>query len=267
VASIQFDQNNAPMAVPDGATLNRGISNEGAPARHGAGSSVRTNTSDYASYQQNGGAAQARPSATRVQMAAKTGLVKVAGFEVTEAAAATLSETAPDLVTRVRSAEGKDEYLTVDPAIKEAEAAKATADAATEEAARVELNRFADDAAEGVAMHIASDVAFADQTRLLLELHRDGAPSAGTLQRVAEQLHMSVSDTVDALNAVTTNTSLQLQALCNARGVDAQAFSSWMKETRGTEMFKAVQVHAQDRDVLGAWSKHVEAFKARGGKH
>ena len=115
-------------------------------------------------------------------------------------------------------------------------------------------------------MHIANDVDFSTQTRLLLELHRDGAVSNGTLQSASEQLHMSVDETVAALNAVTVNANGQLQALCNARGVDPVAFSDYMKTHRATEMFKAVQVHTQERDFVRAWGHHVDAFKARGGR-
>jgi hypothetical protein len=114
-------------------------------------------------------------------------------------------------------------------------------------------------------MHISNDVAFADQVSLLHQLHTTGTVSEATLQRVAEQLHMSVGEAVDAINAVTVNTSLQLQALCNAKGVDAQAFSAWMKSAHPTEMFKAMQVHTQERDLMRAWNGHVAAFKARGG--
>ena len=146
---------------------------------------------------------------------------------------------------------------------KAAIAKEAVADAAAEEARREDLNRFADDAAEGMAMHITNDVDLSTRTRMLLELTRDGQPSQQTLERFAEQMHMSVGDTVDALNAVHANTSAQLNAYCNAHGVDANAFATYMKTYRPTEFFRCVQIHA-DRDLERAWSMEVAQFKARG---
>ena len=223
------------------------------------------NQSDFTSWNSAGGNAQAGASVTQTQLRASTGLVKVAGFEVTPDVAATLSETAPELVTRVRGVDGRDEYLTVDPAAKAAEAAKEADNAKDEEAARIELNRFVDDAAEGVMMHLNADVDFGDRTRFLIEMTRDGVPSEATLKNIAQQLHMSVDDTVEALNAVHTNMSFQLAAVCGANGVDAQAFSAWAKADRSSEMFKALQVHSNDRNVEAAWTKLVTEFKARGG--
>jgi hypothetical protein len=230
--------------------LNRGISNEGRPAAPGASGNVRVNQPVFTSFNTGGGAAQSGSSTTRVQMAAKTGLVKVAGFDVTEEVAATLAETAPQ--------------LTVPEAEKVAAAKAEETSAVKEEADRAELNRFVDDAAEGVAMHISNEVDFGDQVRLLHELHTTGTVSTSTLNRFADQLHMSVDETVAALNAVHMNTSLQVATLCKVAGVDAQAFNTYMKTHHSTEMFKALQVHSQERDMQRAWSGHIAAFKARG---
>jgi hypothetical protein len=52
--------------------------------------------------------------------------------------------------------------------------------------------------------------------------------------------------------------------LCKVAGVDAQAFNTYMKTHHSTEMFKALQVHSQERDMQRAWSGHIAAFKARG---
>ena len=49
-----------------------------------------------------------------------------------------------------------------------------------------------------------------------------------------------------------------------ARGVNVQAFVKWMERHHGNELLKAVLVHAQERDMLRAWSGHIAAFKARG---
>jgi hypothetical protein len=170
---------------------------------------------------------------------------------VTPETEATLRKQAPDLF--------------VAPEVRAAEAAKVAGNAKDEEATRPELNRYRDDAVEGVAMHISNDVDFGDQTRLLWELHSTGQVTEATLNRVADQLHLSVGETVEALNAISTHSSLQLAALCGAAGVDAQAFSAWMKQDHSTAMFKAVQVATQERDIQRAWGSHIAAFKARGG--
>jgi hypothetical protein len=95
---------------------------------------------------------------------------------------------------------------------------------------------------------------------------RKTAVSTSTINKFADQMHMSVADTIDAVNALHTNTSLQLAAMCKANGVDAQAFSTHMKTYHSTDMFKAIQVHSQERDMVRAWSGHIASFKARGGK-
>jgi hypothetical protein len=230
-------------------TLNKSISNEGAPAAPGAAQGIRVNIPTVARFQQNGGTTQA-PSTIRTQLHADTGLVKVGDYETTPEAAATLQKQAPGLFEA--------------PEVKQAEQAAAEKAEADAEAERAELNRFADDAAEGAAMHIANDVAFADQVALLNQLYTKGQVSEATLNRVADQLHMSVDDTVAALNAVTVNANGQLTALCNTKGVNAQDFSSWMKATRPSDMFKAVQIHLQERDFVRAYGRHLDAYKARG---
>jgi hypothetical protein len=138
------------------------------------------------------------------------------------------------------------------------------ATAAAEVAARVALNTHPVEAIEASHQHLLGEVDFATQTRLLLELSRDGQPSRQTLERAAEQLGQSVDDAIETINRVNTGTSLQMAALCNARGVDPVAFSEYMKANRATEMFRCVQIATQDRDLERAWGVDVEAFKARG---
>jgi hypothetical protein len=235
----------------DGSVLNKQISNEGAPAAPGASSNVSVNQPGLTRYNSGvAGGAVTRQNVQSVQLAAPTGLMPIAGSHVTPAVLETMKGTSPELF--------------VAPEVKAAEVKAVEAVAAKETADRVELNRYRDDAVEGVAMHIASDVQFADQVRVLHELHTTGTVSEPTLNRVADQLHLSVSETVDALNAITTHSNLQLAALCGAAGVDSQAFAGWMKQHHSTELFKAVQVATQGRDIQRAWGSHIAAFKARG---
>jgi hypothetical protein len=220
------------------------------------GRAVRVNSSDSGSWQQHGGATQG-PSVYRIQTIAPDGQVAVGntGMRTDPVSAANAIAMNPSLADTPEQTAAK---------IAAGEATvKAEADA---EKRKTEINRFVDDAAEGVMMHVNSEVSFEDRTRFLIEMTRDGEASTATLQRISERLHLSVGETVDALNAITTNTSLQLQALCNAHGVDAQAFSAWAKEpARSAKMFRAIQHHTNERDVEGAWTGMVAAFKARGG--
>jgi hypothetical protein len=65
-------------------------------------------------------------------------------------------------------------------------------------------------------------------------------------------MFLPVDQAVEALNAIHTNHSFQVATLCGAKGVDAQAFSTWAKTSRSTEMFHAVQVQANERDFIRA---------------
>lgn len=96
------------------------------------------------------------------------------------------------------------------------------------------------------------------------EWHTTGKISDATFKRAAQQLHMSVDDAVDALSAVSAHLNLQLVTMLVAHGVNVQAFVKWMERHHGNELLKAVLVHAQERDMLRAWSGHIAAFKARG---
>jgi hypothetical protein len=100
VASIQFSTDNRTVHSNEGQTLNRAISNEGAPAAPGAASQIRTNVSDRTTWNSHGaGQAQSVARVVSVQLAAKTGLVAIPGtnMETTEADIETLKVTSPDL--------------------------------------------------------------------------------------------------------------------------------------------------------------------------
>jgi hypothetical protein len=239
--------------------LNKGVMNPNAMSDgQKAGINVQTKVGGLFTYNTGSDApATHRDNVTKVQLQAPTGLVKVPGMDhvVTPEVLERMKETSPELFLEPEA-----------KAAKQAEAADAAAASAAEEAKREELNRFVDPAAEGVAMHISNDVEFGDQVRLLHELHTTGTVSTATLNRFADQMHMSVDETVAAVNAVHMNTSLQVATLCKVAGVDAQAFNTYMKTHHSNEMFKAIQVHSQERDMQRAWSGHIAAFKARGGR-
>jgi hypothetical protein len=197
--SVTFNSDGTVFSQ-DGQVLNRGVQNPSAMSdSQKATIGIQTRTSDYASFNTGTDAAATHQSSTlRVQLQAPTGLVKVPGtnHEVTPEVLEVMRTTSPELF--------------VEPSVKAAEVAKESDNAKDIDAKREEINRFVDPAAEGVAMHISHDVEFGDQVRLLHELHTTGTVSTGTLNRVADQMHMSVDETVAALNAVSMNTAKSL---------------------------------------------------------
>ena len=89
----------------DGQVLNRGVQNPNAlsdtqKARVG----ITTNTSDFASYNTGAGPATHGSSTLRVQLHQPTGLVKVAGHEVTPEVAETMQRTSPELFVEPEAA-------------------------------------------------------------------------------------------------------------------------------------------------------------------
>ena len=234
--------------------LNTAISDQGAPAAPGVNRAIQTNVGGITRFNTGAGQATHQPSTTMVQLRAPDGLVQVGAYRTDPTSAAHVRAMAPEAFPDSPEAKAL-----------EASAAEDAARATAEEAERTELNRFADSAAEGASMHINSDVAFADRVQVLHQLQTTGTVSEALLNRVADQLHLPIGDAVDALNAVNVNASMQVAALCRAKGVNPDAFNTWMKTTRATEMGRAVQTHMINRDLMGAWSGHVEAYKVKGG--
>jgi hypothetical protein len=141
------------------------------------------------------------------------------------------------------------------------------AEAAAEANDRTKLNRFDDPAVEAMAKHIRDKVDIRDRYGASHHAHTTGQTSAALLKRYAEQLNMSVDDTLEALGAVSAHLHLQLLKMLAAHGVDAQAFLKWMeRDGHRDELIKADQIHALERDVVRAYSSHIAAFKASGGR-
>jgi hypothetical protein len=256
--SVTFGTDQRTVHDNDATTLNRGVQNPNAMSdSQKANVHIATRSGELHTFNSGTGVETVSPKVTSVQLKAPTGLVKVPGMdaEVTPAVLEQMRSTSPEL------------FLEPEAKAEKAAAAKEEAtDRAKEAADLADLNKFADPAVEGVHMHITNDIEFGDQVRLLHELHTTGTVSTGTINRFADQMHMSVADTIDAVNALHMNTSMQLASLCKVAGVDAQAFSTYMKTYQSADMFKAIQVHSQERDMQRAWNGHIAAFKARGGK-
>jgi hypothetical protein len=252
---IQFSADGSIHSM-DGQVLNRGVQNPSAMSDSAkAGINIQTRSGGLHTFNSHSGITEVAPSTTTVQLQQPTGRVAILGTTVAPEVLETMRTTSPELFLEPEAR-----------AAQKVEALDAAADAAAEEAKREEINRFVDDAAEGVAMHIANEVSLSDRTQLLWQLHSTGTVSGPTMQRVAEQMHLSVDEAAEALNAVHTNHSMQVATLCGAKGVDARGFATWAKANRSTEMFRAVQVQANERDFVRAWSGLVDEFKARGQK-
>jgi hypothetical protein len=140
------------------------------------------------------------------------------------------------------------------------------AEAAAEANDRTKLNRFDDPAVEAMAKHIRDKVDIRDRTAAIHNWHSTGQPSAALIKRQAEQLNMSVDDTVEAIHAVSAHLKLQIVKMCSAHGVDAEDFIKWVHTHRRNEVLQAVLVHSLERDMVRAWAGHIAAFKASGGR-
>jgi hypothetical protein len=253
VASIQF---NSDMSVHsnDGVSISKAINTPGnvLPDNMRGNSSIQVRTSDFASYQQHGGGHATQGTTVQTaQLRAPTGLVKVGAFEVTPEVAATLQTTAPEVFE--------------DPSIKAAETAKAADNAKDEEALRESLNRHSSDDAEAAHMMFVGEVPDTEAIAMLVQMHRDGAPSEGTLHKVAEAMGLTPDQATASLNKMAGGVQNQLTALATAHGVDPAAFSDWMRSSRREESLKAMTTHVLSRDVFGAWNKHLTDFVARTG--
>jgi hypothetical protein len=262
--SITFNSDGTVFSQ-DGQVLNKAVNPATALSdSQKANIGIQTRTGIYASYNTGGGPATQRSPITQVQMAAKTGLVTVAGHQVTEDVAATLAETAPDLVTRVRGVDGKDEYLTVDPAVKAAEAAKEADNAKDEEATREDLNRHPDDQIEAAHQHFVGEVSTQNQIALLVAAHRGEAPSSELLSRIASEMHEPLDRTIDKINAISMATQAQFTVLARSMGLDADKAADWIKDHRKDSAMAAAQAHGLRRDLL-AWRPLLEDYRRATG--
>ena len=200
------------------------------------------------------GAHSQAPATTSVQMRQDDGLVRVPG---------TTHEVKPEVLENLKKSAPQ---LFVDPAVAAAEAAKEADDAKAEDALRESLARHSDDQAEAAHMMFVGEVPTPEAIALLVQMHRDGAPSDSTLHKVGEAMGLTPDQAATTLNKMAGGVQNQLTALATAHGVDPNAFSDWMRSSRREESLKAMTTHVISRDVFGAWNSHLIDFKARGGK-
>ncbi len=236
----------------DGRLLNNAINpNNVLPDSQRSNVGIQVRTGGITRYQQHDGPATHRQNATSVQLQPRTGRVEIAGTSVTPEVLETLKESAPQLF--------------VPEAEKAAQAATEAAADAKEEADRLDLNTHPDSDVEGAHMLFTHEVPDNDQIALLVQMHRDGAPSTSTLHRVAQAMGLSVDQAVDKLNGMSIGVQAQLKAFTNARGVDDVKFAEWMRSSRREESLKALTQHVMQRDLVGAWGEHIADFAARTG--
>jgi hypothetical protein len=211
---------------------------------------IRVNTGGLTTFNSATGPATHHQNTTSVQLRAPTGLVKVAGFEVTPEVAATLAEAAPS--------------LTEDPSIKAAEAAKAETEAQQAEADRADLNTHPIPEIEAAHMHLNDMVSMQDRIALMVVGARGETPSASLINRIADQMHLPIDKAIDAINLVSAGTSAQFTALCNAMGLDAGKAQTWIKGHRADTGMVAAQAHLMRRDVK-AWTPLLDAYQQATG--
>jgi hypothetical protein len=194
-------------------------------------------------------AATHRDNTTKVQLRTPDGKVHVAGFNTSPEAEANLRVMAPELFEA--------------PEVKQAAANAATADAAAEEGDRVQLNTHPDQFVEESHTQFTNAVPTGLQIELLVQMNRDGKPSQGTLNRVADSLGVSVDEAATRLNAMAGGVQAQVIVLAKARGVNPEQFSKWARDNRSGESLRAMQDHVQSRNLL-SWDGLINEFKARG---
>jgi hypothetical protein len=235
----------------DGTVLNKAINPANAVSdAQKPNVGIQTRVGGLARYNTGGGPATHRANATQVQLHQPTGLVKVAGFEVTPDVAQTLTEAAPELFV-------PDEE-------KAAEAAKASDAAREDEAQREDLGRHADDTLEGYHQHVVGEVSPQNLIGLMVYGQRNETPPADLLKTIADQMGKPLGTAIDKVNAVIGGVHRQFTNLATAFGVNPEAAAVWLKEHRKDTAMVVSQAHFMRRDVR-AWLPLLEDYRAATG--
>jgi hypothetical protein len=247
--AIQFNSDGTVFSM-DGDILNKAVRPaNSAPDSRSAGRTIQTRTGVLDTYQQHTGA-QSAPSTTSVQLLAKTGLVKVGGYEVTPEVAAALAEVAPS--------------LTADPSVKAMEAAKEADHAKDEEALRDSLNRHADDQLESYHQHVVGEVPQQSLISLMVYAQRGETPPAGLINNIARDMGETVDSALAKVNAVNAGVQRQFTNLATAMGLNPDRAADWLKDHRKDTSMAALQAHYMRRDVM-SWKPLLDQYKAATG--
>jgi hypothetical protein len=228
-------QTQNPSAMSDGAKANIGIATK-------VGGLTTYNTG-------SGAAATHRENSTKVQLRAPTGLVKVAGFEVTPEVAQTLTEAAPEMFE--------------DPSVKAAEEAKVADAARSEEITREDLNRHPGEI-EGYHQHIVGEVSQQHLISLMVYGQRGEAPPTDLLNNIARDMGEDLGTAIDKVNLVSQGVQAQFTVLSRSMGLDADRAADWIKDHRKDTAMAAAQAHFIRRD-LKAWEPPLKDYQAATG--
>jgi hypothetical protein len=70
-------------------------------------------------------------------------------------------------------------------------------------------------------------------------------------------MHIGADEFVSKWNDLAMHLQAQVTVLADRNGVNLEQFSGWMRENRSSEAVKALTTHALNRDVVGAYGKHM----------
>jgi hypothetical protein len=250
VASIQLNSDGT-VHSNDGVSISKAINTPGEvlPDSQRHNINIATKAGGLFTFNSATGVSTHRDNSTSVQLRAPDGKVQIGAYRTDAATVENLKVMAPEMFVP------EEEKL--------AEAAAAEADAAAAEAERASMNAHPDSFVEESHTQFTNVVPAQLQTELLVQMHRDGVPSEGTLNRVAESLGVSVDEAVTRLNAMSAGVQAQLSVLAKARGVNPERFANWARDNHRGESLRAMQGHVQGRQLL-SWDTLIAEFKARG---
>jgi hypothetical protein len=217
-----------------------------------AGIGIQTRSGELHTFNSHGGNTQVTPATTTVQLQAPTGRVAILGTTVTPEVYEKMRETSPELF--------------LPEAEKVAIAKEAVADAAAEESTRQADNKFLDEYTEATHLHFNSEIPIDQKINALVSVYRDGTLSNNQIQQLASGMHIGADEFVGKWNDMALHLQAQVTVLADRNGVNLEQFSGWMRENRSNEAVKALTTHVLNRDVVGAYGKHMADFLARGNR-
>jgi hypothetical protein len=249
--SIQLGVNNE---VVSGDLNSQIYPNNVVPDSQRANIHIATSDGNLRTFNSHSGVTEVAPKTTTVQLKAPTGRVMVPGTNL---------DVTPDVLEKMRETSPE---LFLPEAEKVAIAKEAVADAAAEESTRQADNKFLDEYTEATHLHFNSEIPIDQKINALVSVYRDGTLSENQIQQLASGMHIGADEFVGKWNDMAMHLQAQVTVLADRNGVNLEQFSGWMRENRSNEAVKALTTHALNRDVVGAYGKHMADFLARGNK-
>jgi hypothetical protein len=137
------------------------------------------------------------------------------------------------------------------------------ADAASEEAARLEANRHPAEI-EGYHQHILGGVNPQNIIGLMVYANKGETPPESLVHRIAEEMGEPVERAVDKINLVNRGVQAQFTLLAQGMGLDADRAADWLKAHRRDSSMAALQSHFLRRD-MHAWAPLLREYRASTG--